>query len=81
MVTAKFVNPNNGYFSDIQQSKKAGLVNGMDYPVSHISVGMSHTQVYLEDFVGAFNSVQFEFYEDGEPIDIFRDRRFNPYYG
>jgi len=81
MVTAKFVYPENGYPSDVEKSKKAGLVVGSDYPVSNISVGQSYTNVSLENFPGTFNSVQFEFYEDGEPINIFRDRRFNPYIG
>ncbi len=81
MVTAKFVHPENGYPSDIEKSKKVGLVIGSDYPVSNISVGQSYTNVFLENFPGAFNSVQFEFYEDGDPINIFCDRRFNPYIG
>jgi len=81
MVTAKFVHPENGYPSDVEKSKKVGLVVGCDYPVSNISIGQSYTNVFLEDFPGAFNSVQFEFYENGEPINIFRDWRFNPYIG
>ena len=65
----------------LSNRKKAGLIAGNEYPVSDISIGQSYTSVYLENFQGAFNSVQFEFYEDGKPLNIFRDRRFNPYLG
>lgn len=81
MVTAKFVRPSSGYPYDVKKSREAGLVEGTDYPVSNIFVGQSHTNVYLENFSGVFNSVQFEFYEDGKPINIFHDQRFNPYIG
>lgn len=81
MVTARFLYPDNGYLSDTKFAEEKGLVEGTDYPVRDISVGQSHTSVYLENFPGVFNSVQFEFFEDGEPLDIFRDRRFNPYMG
>ena len=81
MVTAKFTNPENGFPHDEEKAKKAGLIAGNEYPVSDISIGQSYTSVHLENFQGAFNSVQFEFYEDGKPLNIFRDRRFNPYLG
>lgn len=81
MVIAKFTNPENGFPHDAEKAKKAGLIAGNEYPVSDISVGQSYTNVYLENFQGPFNSVQFEFYEGGEPLNIFQDKRFNPYLG
>lgn len=81
MVTAKLVYPNNGYHSDVEKVKGSGMVVGNEYPVDMISMGQSHTSVYLSGFRGAFNSVHFEFLEDGCPLDIFRDSRFNPYIG
>lgn len=81
MVTAKFEYPNNGYGSDIQRAKEYGLVVGSEYPVKDVCMGQSHTSVYLEGIKVPFNSVHFEFFEDGKPLNIYRDNRFNPYIG
>lgn len=81
MVTAKFLWPDNGYGSDREKVKKSGMVVGTEYPVSSISMDQSHTSVYLDGFSGAFNSVHFEFFEDGRSLNIFQDSRFNPYIG
>ncbi len=81
MVTAKLVWPDNGSKFDVEKVKESGMVVGCEYPVDTISMGQSHTNIYLSGFKGVFNSVHFEFFEDGNPLDIFRDRRFNPYIG
>ena len=81
MVTAKFVYPENGHDSDIKKVKESGMVIGSEYSVSSISMGQLYTSVYLEGFSGSFNSVHFEFFEDGHPLNIYRDPRFNPYIG
>jgi len=81
MVTARFEHPDNGYEHNIEDVKKCGLVVGKDYPISKIIMGQSYTSVYLEGFDGAFNSVHFEFFEDGHPFNIYSDSRFNPYIG
>lgn len=39
MITAKFVHPESGYPHDAEKAKKAGLIEGRDYPVSNISMG------------------------------------------
>ena len=49
------------------------------YEVSNIIIGTSSTDVYLKDKQFSYNSVLFEFYENGKEIDIYRDKRFNPY--
>ena len=55
------------------------LEYGKEYEVRGIDMGQSYTSVYLKDMRNPYNSVIFEFYEDGKPLDIYRDTRFNPY--
>lgn len=80
-VKAIFVCPDNGTSYDQEKVKECGLEVGAKYEVSHIVMGQSSTSVYLEGFKGPFNSVHFLFEEAEEPLDIFRDPRFNPYLG
>ena len=79
MVMARFEYPNNGSKYDTENVKKQGLVVGNEYPVANIFMGQSRTSIYLDGFNVSFNSVRFEFFEDGTPLNIFRDSRFNPY--
>ena len=79
MLYAKFMYPDNGYNSDKEYAEKMGLEVGERYEVANVSMGGSHTSIYLKDIKGVFNSVQFEFEEDEKPIDIYRDPRYNPY--
>ncbi len=55
----RFTNPDAGWNYDIATSKKAGLIVGQVYVVSKIEVHSWHTKVWLENFDGPFNSVQF----------------------
>lgn len=61
-----------------------GLNKDEVYEVEHISMGQSYTSIYLSNpKVGTknpFNSVMFDFFEDDKELDIFSDRRFNPYF-
>ena len=77
MITVKLMHPDAGY--DIDKEKVKKLEVGIHYQVSSIDMGQSHTYVYLIGVDGSFNSVNFEFYEDKKLIDIFSDKRFNPY--
>lgn len=77
MITVKLMHPDAGY--DVDKEKVKKLEPNKHYEVSSIDMGQSHTYVYLVDANGAFNSVNFEFYEDNKLIDIFSDKRFNPY--
>ena len=79
VVTAKFEHPNSGYPHNRKDAEKHGLIVGNEYPVDAIVMGQSYTSVYLVGFECAFNSVHFEFFEDGIPLNIFQDSRFNPY--
>lgn len=78
-VKARFMYPNNGRAFDKERAYTAGLICGVDYDVESISMGQSITYICLSGLNGTFNSVQFDFYEDGSPINIYRDMRFNPY--
>jgi len=77
MITVKLMHPDAGY--DVDKEKVKKLQPNTHYTVSSIDMGQSHTYIYLVDVSGAFNSVNFEFYEDNKLIDVFSDKRFNPY--
>jgi hypothetical protein len=55
------------------------LVIGDEYEVSNIYMGRWMTDIYLKGKDKRYNSVMFDFYEDGEKLDIFKDDRWNPY--
>ena len=78
MVYARFIDPDAGWDHDKETCVKAGLIRGNLYRVSDVNMFGWYTDIYLEEFGNlAFNSVHFEFEEDGELIDIYRDHRFN----
>lgn len=78
MLQAKYTKPNAGYDGD-QKMCRENLTLGELYEVTYVSMGQSHTNIYLKGIEGCFNTVNFDFYEDGKPINIFRDPRYNPY--
>lgn len=53
------------------------LYPGERYPVLRVSMGQSMTNVWIDNEV--YNSIYFKFYENDAPIDIYRDKRYNPY--
>lgn len=55
------------------------LVVGSTYEVEEISMGQSYTTITING--KRYKSVCFEFYEKGNKINIYRDKRFNPYMG
>lgn len=59
--------------------KSNDLEIGKQYEVECISMGQSHTSIQLKDKKGIYNSVIFKFYENGNELDIYSDKRFNPY--
>lgn len=75
MITAKCVSATN----PITCRHYEGLEVGKEYEVRNISMGPSFTFVLLKDIIAAVNSVCLKFYEDGKPLDIYKDARFNPY--
>lgn len=75
MLTAIYNYPENGY------RPAEELCVGREYEVEEVSMGQSYTYICLKGHGGCFNSVQFDFYEDGVPHNIFRDPKYNPYIG
>lgn len=74
MITAKCIKN-----IDPWGNKETDLEVGKEYEVEYISMGGSYTSIYLVGKIHSYNSVMFEFYEDGEELDIYKDERFNPY--
>ena len=74
MVTAKCIK-NIDPWGNVLMNLTVGKV----YTVKWISMGPSYTSVYLENKTRGYNSILFEFFEDGKPLDIYSDKRFNPY--
>ena len=72
-LTAVYNYPQNGYRPATQ------LDVGKEYPVECVNMGQSSTYIALSGFSGYYNSVQFDFFEDGKPIDIYRSPKYNPY--
>lgn len=71
---------NCGYQHDKDRAVEYGWEIGDRFVVNNISMGQSHTTIYLEGYGSSgVNSVFFEFEEDGEPLNIYKDYRFNPY--
>ena len=68
-----------GYDFQKQKMIDLGFKVGDRIEVKNIVVHQSSTDVYLEGYEGSFNSVFFEFEENGEELDIYNDRRFNDY--
>ena len=80
-IKARFTRPESGWPCDQEKVRKSGLIPGTDYEVERVSMGQSNTTICLAGYSGVFNSVHFDFFEDGAPLDIYRDPRFNPYIG
>lgn len=58
--------------------RNSGLNIGDRIQVRKIAMGKWATTISLVDG-GHYNSSYFKFEENGEPLDIFNDKRFNPY--
>ena len=70
---------NAGYDVEKQKMIDLGIKVGDRFTVTDIDMGQSSTSIYLEEHSGSFNSVFFEFEENGEEINIYGDKRYNPY--
>lgn len=78
-IQAMYLYQHNGTEFSQANVMKADLVLGTSYDVTNIIMGQSNTSVYLAGYDQPFNAIHFEFFEDDQQIDIFKDRRFNPY--
>lgn len=64
-----------GYKSEQDEVEQQGWCVGDEFEVIGISVGRSSSTVTLADNK-TYNSVFFEFTEDGNPLNIYGDKRF-----
>lgn len=65
--------PKNGY------RPAEGLEVGKRYEVEQVLMSQSSTTIFLKKIRGGFNSVQFDFYEGNNPVDIYASPKYNPY--
>lgn len=70
---AEYRYPENGY------RPAEGLEVGKRYEVENVLMGQSSTTIHLKNIRGNFNSVQFDFYEGNNPVDIYASPKYNPY--
>ena len=70
----------SGHEDDQEQIKNLNFKVGDKFEVENISMGQSYTSLTLKEFPKqSFNSSNFSFEEDGKELNIFNDKRFNPY--
>ena len=61
----------NGHDYEPISARKAGLIKNQFYEFAGIDIGGCSSEVYLKDFKDrGFNSVMFEYFINGEEIDI-----------
>lgn len=76
MVTAKVLKNKDPFSGQVYK----GLKIGNEEIVENVHIDQSLTYIDLFGFPNqTFNSVCFEFYEDEKELDIYSDKRFNPY--
>lgn len=80
MILVKVTNLKAGTKYDRESIQKY-LEFGKFYTLNFVDMGRSHTDVFLnETGKQSFNSINLSFYEeDGTPINIYNDKRFNPF--
>lgn len=71
MIVAKCVNVNTNPYNTYPE-----LELGKEYVVESIEVGRFHSDVKIKGNTKRYNSVCFEYYENGEQINIYGDKRF-----
>lgn len=79
MIIAKFNHPNAGYNGDGEETLHFLKVGGK-YTLDHVSMGQSYTTVWINGCDRGFNSVLFDFYENGKKVELQDYPEFNPYY-
>lgn len=77
MLKALCIDNINPWYFD--KKEKYPIEVGNLYDVDFIDMGRFYTSVYLCGVNQSINSVCLEFYEDGKDVDIYNDRRYNPY--
>lgn len=78
MLTAKYTHTDVGTTFERWQANN-DLELGKEYPVRKVDMGGYRTDIMLVGPTGMFNSVFFDFYEDGKPINIYKSPKYNPF--
>ncbi len=78
MILARVVTLNAGYNVEQEEVINIGWEVGDEFEVVAFSIGQSSSTVQLNK-LGFFNTVFFDFYENGIKINPYRDSRFNWY--
>ena len=78
MIIAKVVTLQAGYRAEQEEVEELGWNIDDEFEVKNISVGGWYTDVTLKGG-SSFNSCFFEFYEDGKPLNVYSDERFQKY--
>lgn len=76
MIIAKFMRPEAVISQFDIQRVKSLLIVGAEYVVDDVVVHSWTTDVYLQGFKEPFNSCHFDFFKDGEEIDIVEEFRY-----
>ena len=80
MLTAKYLHTDVGTTFD-QWNGETKLELGKEYRVRKVDMAPFYTDIQLDGVDGKFNSLLFDFFEDGKPIDIYRSPKYNPLAG
>lgn len=76
MIIAKFMRPDASMCKSYIERAKRDLVVGQEYELETARVYSWTTDVYLVGFKEPFNSCHFDFFKDGEEIDIVEEFRW-----
>jgi len=79
MIIAKVVTLKGGYQGDQKTFDKLECSIGDEFEVEAFSIGQSCSSVQLKKG-GFYNTVFFDFYEDGKELNIYVDKRFSGYW-
>lgn len=79
MLLAKCINLDEPVYMCTNTYKVTELELNKEYEVESVEMYRSYTNIKLKNIDRKFNSVIFEFYENGNEIDIYNDPRYNPY--
>jgi len=77
-VIAKFTHPDKGQELQRREINRLCKING-EYELATVYMKEDITTVRLIGYFEWFNSIFFDFFEDGKEVDIYTDPRFNPF--
>lgn len=79
MLIAKCIKVDEPIYMCADTYKVTEIELDKEYEVESVEMDRTYTDIKLKNIDRKFNSVIFEFYEDGKEIDIYSDPRYNPY--